>query len=143
MRASTEQGAATMELVAGLAVLLLPVVALLAVLPSWAEAASAAESAAAQAGRAAALGPDAATGVEAGVAAGEQVLANRGVRGEVTVEVEVDDAGAPVRHGVARTTAQVQLPVLHLPVLGPVGGLAVDRTHREPLDPWRGLDPDA
>lgn len=137
-----ERGSATLELVAGLAVLVLPVVALIAVLPSWAEAATAAEAAAAEAGRVATAEPDPAAGEAAGADAGERVLRNRNVEGSVRVAVDTDADGAPARSGVATAEVTVRLPALQLPTLGGVGGMDVTREHHEPLDRWRGFGPD-
>lgn len=133
-----EGGEAAVELVAGLALLLGPVVALAVTLPGWAEARYAVEAAAVEAGRAAGEHGD----VDAAAALATQIVANHGLADppEVDVMVPVDRHGRPARHGEATVTVTATVPAVDLPGVGAVGGWSLSRTHREPLDPWRALD---
>lgn len=139
--AASELGEAAIELVAGLALILAPVVALTATLPTWAETRYAVETAATEAGRLAARG-DRTEGAAEELAV--QVLANHGIDTGVAVEIHVPTAsdGRPLRHGEATARVTATVPVVDVPAVGAVGGWPVSRTHHEPLDPWRGLTPD-
>lgn len=138
--ADSPRGEAAVELVAGLALVLLPVTALAATLPTWAEARYAVDAAAVEAARLAARTGE--TAAAERLAA--DVVTNHGLEAEPIAEVTVPagDTDRPAREGevAARVTAVV--PALDLPGLGPVGGWSLTRTHREPLHPWRGRDPD-
>lgn len=132
-------GAAVIELVAGLALVLAPMVAVAVALPPWAETRYAVEAAAVEAGRLAAS-----TGrVDAAEALATRILANhdveRGVEVEVTVPTDAD--GVPARHGDAVVKVAAAVPAVELPGAGPIGGWTLTRTHHEPLDPWRGRHP--
>lgn len=135
-----ELGEAAIELVAGLALIVAPAVALAVALPTWAETRYAIEAAAVEAGQLAARADRSELAAEE---LATQIAANHGIDGAVTVEITVPTAtdGRPARdgHATARVTATV--PVVDLPAIGAVGGWPLTRTHHEPLDPWRGLDP--
>lgn len=139
--AASDLGEAAIELVAGLALLLAPVVALAATLPTWAETRYAVEAAAAEAGRLAARAdrPE-----HAARELAVQILANHGIDTDVAVEISVPTGsdGRPRRHGEATARVTATVPVVDVPAVGAVGGWPVSRTHHEPLDPWRGLAPD-
>lgn len=135
-----EVGEAAIELVAGLALILAPAVALAVTVPTWAETRYAVEAAAVEAGRLAARADRSELAAEE---LATQVVANHGIDGDVTVEITVPTAadGRPARHGDATARVTATVPVVDLPAIGAVGGWPLTRTHHEPLDPWRGLDP--
>lgn len=133
-------GAAAIELVAGLALLLAPMVALAVAVPPWAETRYAVEAAAVEAGRLAAS-----TGQEgAAETLATRILANHGVErpAEIDVSLPTDVDGLAARRGMAVVEVAAPVPPVDLPAIGPVGGWTLTRTHREPLDPWRGRHPD-
>lgn len=132
-------GAAAIELVAGLALLLAPMVAVAVALPPWAETRYAVEAAAVEAGRLAASSGR----TDAAEALATRILANHDVRQGVDVDVTVptDAHGIPARRGDAVVEVTAAVPAVDLPGVGAVGGWALTRTHREPLDPWRGRHP--
>lgn len=134
-------GMAAIELVTGLTLLLLPMVVLAAALPPWAETRYAVEAAAVEAGRLAAT-----TGrVGAAEDLGTQILANHDITAGVKVDVTVptDAGGLTARRGEAVAAVTAAVPAVDVPGMGALGGWTLSRTHREPLDPWRGRHPDA
>lgn len=138
-RTAAAAGEATVELVAGLAFILGPLVALVAVLPQWAEARAAVEAAAAEAAHAVVVATDPVDAQEDAERLASEIVANHGVEGPVIVEVGIprDADGRAAREGDVVARVEVGLPFAWIPGVGRVGGFAMAATHAEPLDPWR------
>lgn len=130
-----EQGFAALELSAGVALLLLPVVLLVVSLPRWVERQDVARVAARDAARVVGLRGWCDQG------AAEQAVAR--IAGDAgfpfgTLQVTLDCAAAgPLPRG-GRVTAQVRvaMPVLAVPTVGSVGSWTWTAGHREPIDPY-------
>lgn len=124
-----------MELALGVALLVVPAVVAVISFAPWLEARSYVRAAAAEAARAAVLtsGDPTAAGVAAAVAM---------AAGHDLEDVEVIMCGgsrcALERGGTVAATVRVEVPLVHTP-WGPVGGIGVEATHREPVDQYRSL----
>lgn len=139
-----EQGSSPIEVVLGLALLVLPLAVLVVLLPTWAEHQSAARVAAQAAARVATLEPDADRAEARGAAIAAEVLANHGITGgsasAVTVAVpRGGGTGAPARGGVVRASVTVEVPLVPVPFLGPIGGFPWTASHAERIDDYRSL----
>lgn len=129
-----EDGAATLELTLGIAVLVLPMVLLVAMLPLWLERESVASLAAREAARAFVLAHEPAEAVPQAQALARRIAQDHGIApADFTVRV----AGALEWGATATVSASVRVPVVTLPVLGAVGGFTITREHHEIVDPYR------
>lgn len=137
LRWRSQDGSTAVEFVAGVGVLLLPVVLLVASLPGWAEYASAARVAAQEAARILAVeGPEAASAADA---VARQVGQNHRASVEITeVGWELRRAGVdtPPQEYVV-VTVDVEMPALPLPFVEGFGGFRYTATHAEALDVYR------
>lgn len=129
-------GAATVELVVSVAVLLLPAVVLVGLLPTWVERQAAARVAAREAARTVAV----AAGWQDGLAAArrivDEVAANYGVDPD-QVGLQVD--GSLARGGTVTATVTVPVPALTVPAVGTVVGGTLTVTHAERVDDYRTI----
>ena len=124
-----------LELAAGIAVLVLPVVMLVASLPGWFDRQSTARQAAREAARAITLVGwcDEARGerVAMHLAAGAN-LASR----DIAVALDCR-AGDPLpRDGSVTARVRVAMPGVHVPLIGSVAGWTWTAAHIEPVDPY-------
>ena len=137
-RIADEGGSATVEALAAMAVLLLPVVVLALSFPAWVERQSMARVAAQEAARTVALADD----TDAGVAAAEQLVAeiatNHGVDPSA---MTVTFSGSATRGSNVTATVDVEFPPLSLPLLGGVGSVSWSSSHTERVDDYRGFRP--
>lgn len=130
-----EDGAATLELSLGTAVLVLPMVLLVAMLPLWLERESVTSLAAREAARAFVLAAEPAQAVQQAQDVARRIAQEHGIAAaDFTLRV----SGALEWGATATVSASVRMPVLTLPVLGAVGGFTITREHREIVDPYRG-----
>lgn len=134
-RRSGESGFAALELSAGVALLVLPVVLLVAGLPRWVERQDVARGAARDAARVVTL-----HGWCDRAAARQRVeqAAIAGGLGAGALQVTLDcDDGVPLARG-GRVTARVAvaMPMLAVPMIGSTGSWRWTAEHREPVDPY-------
>lgn len=125
-------GYVTLELVAGLALLVLPIGLLVLVLPTWFARQNLARLAAQQAARTAVV-----TGsLDQGDAAGNQVGADGGLTStELTVSFAPGSGLA--RGGLVTAQAEVRMPAVVIPGLGDVGSFTWTARHTEAVDLYR------
>lgn len=129
-----EDGSATLELTLGTAVLVLPMVLLVAMLPLWLERESVTALAAREAARAFVLAGEPGQAVQRAQTVARRIAADHGIApADFTVRV----SGALDWGATATVSASVRVPVVTLPVLGPVGGFTITREHHEIVDPYR------
>ena len=137
-----EGGYATVELVAGIALLLLPVILLVLTLPTWAERKSLAESAAHDAALVLARSSSWPSGKARAEQVVEEMARNYGLRNDEPVEIswEPDREGAPVERG-EKVTAVVSVPTpgVFVPGLGYIGRWDLTVRHTEIVDRYRSL----
>lgn len=142
-RGAAGEGAyATVELVAGIALLLLPVTLLVVTLPTWAER----QSLAASAAHDAALALARSSSWPAGKARAEQIVEemarNYGLRGNEPVQLtwDPDRGGAPVERGeMVTAVVRVPAPAVLIPGLGYIGRWDLTVRHSEIVDRYRSL----
>ena len=133
---------ATVELVAGIALLLLPVTLLVLTLPTWAER----QSLAASAAHDAAVALTRSSNWPAGKARAEQVVEgmarNYGLHGNEPVQLtwDPDRGGASVERGETVTAVvSVPAPGVLIPGLGYIGRWDLTVRHSEIVDRYRSL----
>lgn len=137
-----EKGYATVELVAGIAFLLLPVTLLVLTLPTWAERQSFAASAAHDAALALARSSTWPSGKARAEQIVDEMARNYGLRSDEPVQLtwEPDRQGASVERG-ERVTAVVSVPTpgVFVPGLGYIGRWDLTARHTEIVDRYRSL----
>lgn len=135
MTRGRERGFAAIELSAGIAVLVLPVVLLVATLPRWSERQGVARAAARDAARV--VGLQGWCDRNAAVEAVDAAAAGAGLPPSA-LELSLDCApAAPLpRGGTVTARVRIVMPTLAVPMLGTVGGWSWTAQHREPVDPF-------
>lgn len=144
MTSPHERGAIPVEWALGIGLLVLPVAMLVALFPEWAERQAAARVAAREAARVAALAEDPVSAATVAAAVAREVAANHGLSPEeltVTLDLPLDGDGSIRRDGAVAARAEVQIPLVAVPLAGSAGGWTWAVTHREPLDRYRSLPP--
>jgi len=130
-----ERGFAALELVAGVALLVLPVALLVLSLPDWSARQSAARFAAREAARVVSLAgvcdPDRADSLVAAVADGAGLGS-----GELHLALDCG-AGTPLpRGGTVTARVRVVMPAVAVPAVGSVPGWSWTAAHAERVDPY-------
>ena len=130
-------GFAAIELVAGVALLLLPVASVVFTVPTWSERQSAARAIVREIARGAVV-----TGLcdetSASILA-RAMAVNLGVPGRaVTIELVCPNGAVLVPGGQVEAAVTVRMPALHLPGLGDVGAWTWTARHRQPVDRYLG-----
>ena len=137
-RGLDQRGSTPIELVLGMAVLLLPAVVLVALLPTWSERQGLAVVAATEAARTVALSDDRADGDTAALRQVGRIAANHGMPDAVE---RVSISGELVRGGAITAAVTVRIPITAVPFLGEAGGWSWTARHTEPVDPYRSFPP--
>lgn len=128
-----ERGFVVVELVAGIACLVLPVALLVLALPSWAERQSVARVVAREVGRTVARDGRCATGEASRLAS--VIAANHGVSGQdVTVTLGCAPGALLPPGGSVVVSATVREPGLRVPGIGRVAEWSFTSRHSEPVD---------
>lgn len=130
-------GFAAVELVAGVAFLVLPVALLVLSLPEWSARQGIARLAARDAARAVSLrgwcDP------EVGRAAVDAIETESGLpTGALRVVIDCEPAAPLPRDGIVTARVAVAMPMLAVPLVGSVPGWTWTAGHREPVDPFGG-----
>ncbi len=137
-RRTPEAGFAAVELVAGIAVLVVPVVLLVASIPEWSARQSLARLAAREASRAVALeGICRGSVAESVVEAVEQ--GSGAPDGALTVGLDCAPGAALARGSTVTARVTVSMPAIVVPLIGTAAGWSWTAAHREPVDPYRSL----
>ena len=126
-----------MELVAGVALLVLPVALLVLSLPEWSSRQGLARMAARDAARAVAITGwcDPQVGKEAVDAVGQ----SSGLpTGALRVVIDCTPATPLPRGGVVAARVTVEMPAVAVPLVGSVSAWTWTAAHREPVDPYGG-----
>lgn len=134
-RRRREGGFAAIELSAGVALLVLPVVLVVVSLPRWSERQDVARSAARDAARVVGLqGWCDTTGAERAVvrAAAAAGYDPSGLR----LALDCTPAAPLPRGGAVTARVAVAMPVLEIPMVGTATGWTWTAQHREPIDPY-------
>jgi hypothetical protein len=133
-----DTGFAAIELVAGLALLLLPVATLVLTLPTWSERQTTGRAIAREVARRTAGG-----GVCDVDAAGELAAAmaqNLGVRpADARTSIACDPGTVLDPGSTLEADVTIRMPAVHLPGIGDVGGWTWTARHRQPVDRYVGV----
>jgi hypothetical protein len=133
-----EQGFVVVELVAGLAVLVLPVALLVLALPVWSDRQDVARVIAREVGRSMAHDGRCLPAVARRL--GATIAANLGVRGrDVAVTLDCPAGSDLPRGGRVTAAVTVREPGLRIPGIGAVGAWAFTARHSEPVDRYAGV----
>ncbi len=136
----TDRGSASIELAAGLGLLLLPLAVAVLVAPAWVSARTVASAAAEGAGRIIATGPGTASSEAAAHAFVAEVV---GAYGYQDVEVRlcpgVGTCLPLVRDGVVTVEVDVLVPAIDLPGVGTYGARRISASSFTRVDPYRSL----
>lgn len=128
-------GFVALELAAGVAVLVLPVIMLVASLPGWFDRQSTARQAAREAARAITLAGwcDAARAerVATSVASGGNVPIS-----DIDVVVDCGAGGPLSRDGSVTARVRIAMPGVDVPLIGSIAGWTWTAAHVEPVDPY-------
>lgn len=134
-RREPERGFVVVELVAGIACLVLPVALLVLALPSWAERQSVARVVAREVGRTVAR--DGRCSVDDAQRLALVIADNHGVPArDVSVALGCGAGSALPAGGEVTVAVTVHEPGLHVPGIGSVGAWSFTARHREPVDPY-------
>ena len=130
-----EGGFAAIELSAGVALLVLPVVLLVVSLPRWSERQDVARGAARDAARVVGLHG------WCDVAAAERTVARAAVAAGyepsgLRLALDCVEAAPLPRGGVVTAQVAVAMPALEIPMVGTAAGWTWTARHREPIDPY-------
>lgn len=132
-----EAGTASIEFALGAGLLLLPVAMLVLVLPTLSERQSMARLAAQEAARVMVVGDDWAASAATARAMAARIAENHELpASDLSLALE---PGALVRGGEVTAAATVQMPLVIVPGIGPVGGVGWTVRHTEPVDAYRSL----
>jgi hypothetical protein len=134
-RCSTKRdaGHVALELVLGVAVLLLPVAAVVLTLPTWSQRQTTARAIAREVGRIVARDGSCSTVVASGLS--EMMAANLGLAADdVTVDLACSPGAALVPGSSLEVSVTVAMPAARLPGLGGVGAWNWTAHHRQPVD---------
>lgn len=137
MTRDRDAGFAAVEFVAGIALLVLPMVILIVSLPVWAETQSSARVVVREAARILAGADDDATGRAAATAMAGRVADNLGVELISGPRFEGSVEGAPGQESEVAAAVTVRLPLLALPLLADLTAVEWTVEHREPVDAYR------
>src|SRR5262245_8577006 len=130
-------GFAAVELVAGIALLLLPVASVVFTVPTWSERQSAARAIVREIARGAVV--TGACDEQSASVLARAMAVNLGVPGAaVTVELECPNGFALVPGGDVAAAVTVRMPAVHLPARGDVGAWGWTARHRQPVDRYLG-----
>jgi len=130
-----ERGFAAVELSAGVALLVLPVVLLVLGLPRWSERQGVARVAARDAARL--VGLQGWCDHSSAMRAVERLAVDAGLAPGALRLVLDCPAGAPLpRGGVVTARVTVAMPLLDVPLIGSVAAWDWTAAHREPVDPY-------
>ncbi|HEX9316165.1 MAG TPA: hypothetical protein VN986_04680 [Actinomycetota bacterium] len=130
---SVEEGYVSLELVLGLALLVLPIALIVLTLPTWLARQNLARLAAQQAAR---TGVIAASPGEGAMAAGS-VVADAGLDPARDVSVAWDPASNFARGGLVTVHVTVESPAIDIPFLGRFGSFPLTASFSERVDPYR------
>ena len=133
-----QDGSSPIELVLGMALLLLPAAVLVALLPAWSERQSLAVVAATEAARTVAWADDRAVGHAAALRRVQRIAANHGMPQAVEGLAVTGDL---VRGGAITAAVTVRIPLAAVPFVGETGGWSWTAQHTEPVDPYRSFPP--
>lgn len=143
-RGGDDRGASTLEWVAAVALLLLPIAVLAVATPVWASRAALAAAAAREAALVAVAHDDVHGARAAGRRAAVAVAAGRRAAAAIAaVEVHPPDAdgdGLLDRRGHLTATVMVVVPGVALPGWGSVGAFSLSRSHIVEVDPFRSRE---
>lgn len=128
-----ERGFVSVELVLGLALLVLPVALIVLTVPTWLARQSLARLAAQQAARTAVvtLSPD------QGVEAARGVVADAGVDARRDLTVAYRAGSTFARGGVVTVDVSVTTPAVTIPFVGSAGSFGLTASFSEPVDAYR------
>jgi len=130
-----EQGFAALELSAGVALLLLPVVLVVLSLPRWVERQDVARVAARDAARV--VGLSGWCDRRAAEQAVARATSDAGLEpGALQVTLDCAPAGPLPRGGQVTAHVRVAMPVLAVPMVGSAGAWTWTAGHRQPIDPY-------
>lgn len=133
--AAAEAGAAVPELVAGVALLLVPVAVLMAMLPVWSQVQAMGRVAARQAARAAVLEATADLARGAAQQAAASVAADHGRA--LAAPVRVEDVSGRDGQRLVTATVVVTLPALSVPLVGDLGAVEWSTSSTQAVDLYR------
>ena len=128
-----ERGYVSLELVLGLAVLVLPVAMLVLTLPTWFARQNLARLAAQQAARTAVVTRSG----DLGLAAAREIAAGNGLDPGTEMGVAFAPESSFARGGVVVTQVTVRMPLTVIPGVGQVGSFSWTATYSERVDPYR------
>lgn len=131
-----QRGSGAVELLLIAAALLVPAAMLLLGLPTLLEYRSLGDAAAREAVRACAVAPGPAAGQQRAQAAARRILGERGLNPQqVEISIDCDRAWAPGSEVSARVSYRI--PALRIVGIGEAGNIAVSRSWREIIHPYR------
>ena len=130
---NAERGYVSLELVLGLAVLVLPIAMLVLALPTWFARQNLARLAAQQAARTAVVTRSG----DRGLAAAREIAAGNGLDPDTEMQVAFAPESSLGRGGVVVTQVTVRMPITVVPGLGDVGSFSWTATYSERVDPYR------
>jgi hypothetical protein len=128
-----EHGYVSLELVLGLAVLVLPVALIVLTLPTWLARQNLARLAAQQAARTGVI----ADSPEQGAAAAGTVVADAGLDPARDLRVSWEPGSSFARGGLVTARVTVESPAVSIPFLGSVGSFPLTASFSERVDPYR------
>lgn len=133
-----ERGFVAVELVAGIGLLLLPVVLVVLTLPTWSERQSAARAIAREVARETARRGLCDTGRATSLAA--EMAGNLALPPDATSVSLGCGAGATLTPGGdVEVAVTVRMPAVHLPAIGDVAAWEWTARHRQPVDAYAGV----
>ena len=128
-----EEGFVSLELVLGLALLVLPVALLVLMLPTWVSRQNLARLAAQQGARAAVVSESA----EQGAVAAKAAVAGAGHDPGKDLALTFEPASSFAPGGLVTLDVTIDAPVLAIPFLGTAGSFGVTARFSERVDPYR------
>ena len=136
-RAADQCGFVAAELVAGLALLVVPVTVIVLAMPQWAERETDARAIAREVGRTLARAGWCDVGEASAIV--DRMAANVSLpRGDVSVELHCVAETALIPGTDLTVDVGVRMPPVHLPAIGYVAAWAWTARHREPVDLYGG-----
>jgi hypothetical protein len=132
-RPGLEGGYVSLELVLGLALLVLPVALIVLTLPTWLARQSTARLAAQQAARTGVI----AASPEEGAAAAGAVAADAGLDPATDLRVAWEPGSSFARGGLVTAKVTVESPAISIPFLGSLGSFPLTATFSERVDLYR------
>lgn len=133
-----DRASTPIELVLGIAVLLLPAAMVVALLPTWSERQSMAVVAATEAARTMALAQSWTAGQADAVQQVREIARNHDLADAVEAVVISGDL---LRGGTVTAAVTVRIPLTAVPFVGRAGGWTWTAEHSEPVDPYRSFPP--